>query len=460
MSKKNLDTLIEISPAETRAAQVDDAGVLYELLIDRVGQQSLVGNFYLGKVTQLEKGMDAAFVDIGTGEPGMINKAKELTEGKVLIVQVTRDARDGKGPALTRSPVLMDRYFAFTPGRKGLNWARAVGKGRDRAHLEAIMPNILGDKNEGYSVRGPAVGVAENVLEASIDRLRDRWTELQDLMRADRKPRLLMKAPSLIDRLLRDLESEARIAMDDRAVFLETEKKVKASYPDLEAGLLFHNSEESIFEDAGVEEQIEEALERVVRLKNGGTIAFDKTEAMIVIDVNMGKATAKGDDAIFNVNKMAAEEAARQIILRNLSGLIVIDFISLKNKGRLKRLIEALRSKFLKDSRHTDVLGLTAAGLMEITRQREGVSLEDLMTAPKRSEAYQPHPVAQGAAILRAAMRLRGAGRPVAYASTHTIDTLKGGALTEAMDICATRLGRPLHLYVGVDSTPPQVEME
>ncbi len=459
MSKKSLDTLIEISPAETRAAQVDENGVLFELLIDRVGQESLVGNFYLGKVTRLEKGMDAAFVDIGTDEPGLINKAKGLDEGKIIIVQVIRDARDGKGPALTRNPVLMDRYFAFTPDRKGINWARAVGKGRDRAHLEAILPSILGDA-EGYSVRGPAVSAAEPVLEACVDRLQSLWKELRDMARLDRSPRLLLKGPHLIDRLLRDLESESRIAMDDRAVFLETEKKIKTLYPDLEGGLLFHNSDESIFEDAGVEEQIEEALDREVRLKNGGTIAFDRTEAMIVIDVNMGKATAKGDDAIFNVNKMAAEEAARQIMLRNLSGLIVIDFISMKNKGRLKRLIEALRSKFLKDSRHTDVLGLTAAGLMEITRQREGVSLEDLMLAPKANEMREPHPVAQGASILRAAMRLRGAGKPVAHASTHTIDALKGGVLSEAMEICATRLGRPLHLYVGMDRTPPEVGME
>ncbi|MTI10504.1 ribonuclease E/G [Curvivirga aplysinae] len=460
MSKKGLDTLIEISLGETRAARIDEDGVLYELQVERAGQESLVGNFYLGKVTRVEKGMDAVFVDIGTDEPGLINRAKGLEEGKTLIVQVIRDARDGKGPALTRHPVLMDRYFAFTPGRKGVNWARAVGKGRDRAHLEAVLPQVLGEKTDGFSVRGPAVAVGEPILEESVDRLRQKWDVLRDMVREDRKPRLLEKAPKMIDRLLRDLEGETRIAMDDRSAYLEAEKTIKKLYPDLSQGLLYHDSEISIFEDTGVEEQIEEALEREVRLKNGGSLAFDKTEALIVIDVNMGSATAKGDDAIFQVNKAAAEEAARQIMLRNLSGLIVIDFISMKNKGRLKRLIEALRSKFLKDTRHTDVLGLTSAGLMEITRQREGVSLDDLMLKAKPVQSSTLNPVAQGCAVLRAATRLKGAGRPTAYASPEVIDALKGGVLSDAMEECTKRLGRPLHLYVGEDQMPPQVGME
>ncbi|MDX1736941.1 MAG: ribonuclease E/G, partial [Alphaproteobacteria bacterium] len=367
MSKKGLDTLVEFSPGETRAARVDEDGVLYELLIERAGQKSLVGNLYLGKVTRVEKGMDAVFVDIGLDEPGLINKAKGLDEGKVLIVQVTRDARDDKGVALTRHPVLMDRYFTLTPGRKGINWARAVGKGRDRAHLEAVLPTILGEKTDGFSVRGPAVAVGENVLQDSVDKLRARWEHLKDIVRDDRKPRLLEESPDLLNRLLRDCEGQTRFALDDRAIFLQTEKQAKKEYPDLQEGLLFHDADISLFEDSGIEEQIEEALSRRVELPRGGNIAIDRTEALTVIDVNMGSATAQGDDAIFQVNKVAAEEAARQIMLRNLSGLIVIDFISMKNKGRLKRLIETLRSKFLKDSHHTDVLGLTGAGLMEIT---------------------------------------------------------------------------------------------
>lgn len=456
MSKASLDTLIEVSPGEIRAAKVDEDGLLHDLLLERVGSKSLVGGIYVGRVTRIEKGMDAAFVDIGLGELALMNKAKGLAEGKNLIVQVSRDGRDGKGPAVTRNLALLDRFLAFTPGRKGLNWARAVGKGRDRARLEGLMAEFL-DGREGFTVRGPAVVAEGKHILRTIDRLEQRWAGLQEAFREDKSPRCLEAPLPLIDRLLRDADTEARFAIDDRAQFMRMEKLVAQDMPDLGEGLLFHKEASSIFDMAGVEEQIDEAVSRTVSIRGGGSMTFDQTEAMTVIDVNMGEGAKHGDDAIFQVNRRAAETVARQIILRNVSGLIVIDFISMRDKARAKKLVEILRARFRDDPRHTDVLGLTAGGLIEITRQREGVSLAQqllLVTPEQRST----HPVAQACAILRAAMRLKGAGKPTVAAGPAVIDALNG-PLKDGLDEAARRLGQPLILNEA-DHISPIVEMK
>lgn len=457
MSKAVFDTLIEVSPAEVRAARVDDDGVLYELLIDRVSAPGLVGGVYAGRVKRVEKGMDAAFVDIGTGELALLNRAKGIAEGKNLIVQVTRDARDGKGPAVTMRPALLGRYLGYTPGRQGLNWSRAVGKGRDRNRLEEELPPLL-DGEEGFSVRGPAVLADAALLQQEIDQLRSRWDAVLQAHKADKTPRRLEAPADLVETLMRDAEAEARFAVDDRAVFARMEKLAAKCMPDLAGGLLFQSGDRPIFEEAEVEEQIEDAVGRTVTLPGGGTVAFDSTEAMQVVDVNMGAGTKQGEDAVFQVNCRAAEEVARQIMLRNLSGLVVIDFISMKNKGRMKKLLEILKARFRHDLRHTDVLGLTAGGLIEITRQREGVPLADLLVR-RRPAVLEVDPLAQGCAILRAAIRMRGAGRPTAYGSPDVIEALRG-PLSDGMEEAARRLGQNLTLRVGMDNTPPDVRTE
>jgi len=262
----------------------------------------------------------------------------------------------------------------------------------------------------------------------------------------------------LLNKMFRDAEKNTRFALDDRELHLNSKKLVAEEMPDLKDVIAFHSGPGSLFEESGVNEQLDDALAREVELHGGGSIVFDRTEAMTVVDVNMGQGAKHGDDAIFKVNNLAAEEICRQITLRNLSGLIVIDFISMKNKNRAKKLVEVMRTRMNKDSRHTDVLGLTAAGLIEITRQREGVSLDNQMLQFSRTHV-RPLPVAQGAAVLRAALRLKGTGRPIAYGSTLVIEALKG-PLASALAETSRRLGQQLLLRVGDDTNPPTVEME
>ena len=456
MSKNAMDIYVEVSPAETRAAKVDSEGLMHEFVIERICDASLVGGIYLGRVVRVEKGMDAAFVDIGIGENGLINKAKGIAEGQWVVVQVTRDARDAKGPALTLNPALLGRYLGYTPGRKGINWARAVGKGRDRAGLETILSDMNIDM-DGFSIRGAAISANAGLLLAEFERLQTRWAAIQEGAK-QRKARLLEAPVSLFFKMLRDAERETRFALDDRALHLQAKKLVAQEMPDLKDNLAFHQGPEALFEEAGVNEQLEDGLSRVVELNGGGSLVFDRTEAMIVIDVNMGQGAKHGDDAVFKVNYLAAEEICRQITLRNLSGLIVIDFISMKNKNRAKKLVELMRQRMNKDARHADVLGLTAAGLIEITRQREGLSLDDQMLQFSRTH-IRPLPVAQGAEILRAALKLKGAGRPIAYGSTLVIEALKG-PLESALAETSRRLGQQLMLRVGDDLNPPNVEMD
>ena len=457
MSKNVPDTLIEVSPGEIRAARLDEEGNLLDLTIERIHEKTLVGGIYAGRIKRIEKGMDAAFVDIGLEELALLNKAKGLSEGENLIVQITRDARDGKGPGVTKNPSLLDRYLAYMPGRRGLNWARAVGKGRDRARLEDFMSEFL-DGREGYSVRGAAVAASGGALKSAIDKLEQRWEELQAAHKADSSPRCLEEPMGLIARLMRDAGAGARFAIDDRQAYLAAERDAKSTMTDLVDGLLFYKGKEPLFEEEEVDDQIDSALNRTMFIPGGGTLVFDSTEAMTVVDVNMADGGKHGDDAIFQVNRRAAEMVARQVMLRNISGLIVIDFISMKNKGRAKKLTEILRGLFRDDTRHTDVLGLTAAGLMEITRQREGKSLEAQLLLP-RYPVIEPRAEAQACAVLRHALRLTGAGKPTAYASQPVIDVLTG-PLAEGLAETSRRLGQDLILKEGEDLVPPQVEME
>jgi len=220
----------------------------------------------------------------------------------------------------------------------------------------------------------------------------------------------------------------------------------KQSTPDLDGRIALHDGRQPLFAEAGIEDQIAEALSRTVALPRGGSLVFDVLEALTAIDVNMGGAGTgrSSDDAILTLNRVAAAEAARQVMLRNIAGLIVIDFVSMRNKGNRRHLVEAVRRAFAGDRVVVDVLGMTPAGLVEVTRQRRGRSLADLVCMPPRRDPdWQP--AALACAALRAALRTLGAGRPVLRCHPSVAASLRGdlvGALAET----ERRLGQSLEL--------------
>ncbi len=472
VSAATQDILIEVSPGETRVAILRGVGgrpALYELLVDRMSRPSRVGAIVAGRVVRVDA--TGAFVDLGGGESGLIPRARGLTQGKRLAVQVVRDSAGGKGPGLTQSPVLSGRYLAIQPGRAGVTWSRRFG-GQRREALEAWVAAHAAPE-DGLTLRPPAAVVDDAVLTAELARLRDAWSAITVEAASAKPGTVLLAAPGLAERVLRDridVDGAVGILCDDRRLGTLIEKMIAETMPDLTGALTVHADPAPLFEAYGVEEQVETAVAHRTALAGGGTLVFDETEALTAIDVNMGEADGGGvgrgqsrtDAAIFALNRVAAGEVARHIVLRNLTGLIVIDFISLRNKGHRRDLVELLRRHLRSEATGSavpvDVLGMTAAGLVEVTRQRTAPPLADLMLGPT-NRLPAPAPDAQACAALRAALRLRGAGRPVLRAAPGVIALLEG-ALASAAAETGRRMGQPLQLVAEPGRTGYTLAME
>lgn len=439
-----MNVLIEVSPGETRAALVDGDGRLAEFMVERMGRESLVGAIVLGRVVGVEKGLDAAFVEIGAARPGFLRRAPDVHEGAAVVVQVTRDATGEKGTGLAWRPTMVGRYLAITPGRDGVNWSRSIRGGRERERLEGEIEALV-HEDEAIAVRAHAVSADRDMLAAEADRLRARWRDIESAATTAKPPATLLSAPGLIETLLRDRAGGA-VVFDDRAALAKTETLVGEAMPDLAEHLELHTRSEPLFAAAGIEEQLEAALARVVELPGGGRLTFDRTEALTAIDVDAGGAGGRksAEAAALAVNLEAAAEVARQIALRNIGGLIVVDFVSMRDKGNRRKLVEAVRRAFRGAAVTVDVLGMTAAGLVEITRRRSGPSLGEMLLQPD-DRAPNPDPEATACAALRAALRQTGAGRPVLEASPRVIGALEG-VLAPALAETNRRLGQALEL--------------
>lgn len=449
---------IEGSPAERRIGHLDTDGRAIAIDIDRMTRPRLAGAIYLARVRSVDKRMGAAFLDLGQGVSALLSKAKDVTEGDALLVQVARDAHDDKGPAVARQIVLWGRYLALQPGRGGgLQCARALGQGRRRAETLEEAEAALKDPTD-LILRGPAAVVLGEVLAAEADRLRTQWRGIQDKAKLSKAPALLLDAPEILDLTLREAGAEARIALDDRLDFAAVKEQVETTYPDLAPGLAFHQGPGSMFDAAGLSDVLEEAMGEDVPIPGGGRLTIQETRALTAIDVDIGGgeagATAKAE-ALHRLNRRAAEEIARQILLRRLSGLIVIDFAGIAQRGKMKALLDMLRSRLKGAEGHTDVLGISAAGLVEITRQRVGPSLADACLAPVglRRQAAD----AEAAEALRLALNLTGSGVPTVSLSKAAGEML-AGPLKSALAETERRMGRPLVLEPGAPRLDVRME--
>jgi Rne/Rng family ribonuclease len=283
-------------------------------------------------------------------------------------------------------------------------------------------------------------------LAAEADRLRALWADIRQRGAAAGKPGVLLPPPGLAERVLRDEAPAGGIVVDDRRLVADLAALAKDMAPDLADRIGFHDGKGPLFSEVGIDDQIAEALSRRVELPRGGSLVIDALEALTAIDVNMGGAGTgrASDDAILTLNRAAAAEAARQVMLRNIAGLIVIDFVSMRNKAHRRTLVEAVRRAFAGDRVVVDVLGMTPAGLVEVTRQRRGRSLSDIMCVPLgRDPDLQPAAVA--CAALRAAIRTLGAGRPVLRCHPTVAAALQGD-LAAALAETERRLGQTLEL--------------
>nr|WP_279663437.1 ribonuclease E/G [Ectobacillus ponti] len=388
---------------------VQEEGRVAEILYDRPGQGSLVGHLYAGRVAKVLPGMQAAFVDIGAEQHAYLHKddlpaaggrliQQLVHEGQRLLVQVTKDAVDTKGPKLTGKVELTGRYAVYMP----YEGTTAVSKKiRDEAKREELLS--LG--GQGVIFRSACAGVPLSVVEDELMRLRSLFEQLQQRLEQEKPPVPLHAAQSLLDRLFQEIpvETVAAVITDDRA-----------SVQDLKAyaeEVTLYSGKEDILLHHGLASEIEKALKKVVWLDNGAYLLIEQTETLTVIDVNTGKFTGKQTQqaTVRKTNELAAAEIARQLRLRDIGGMILIDFINMREREDQQAVRRALIEGLRRDAATVRVLDFTGLGILEMTRRRKRKSLRDLLLAPAGPYGgYKPSPEAAAYELERDLLQYRG----------------------------------------------------
>jgi Rne/Rng family ribonuclease len=366
-----------------------EEGRVVEFHYERDGEVSPVGNIYLGRVTHVEKGLGAAFVDIGMSEAAFLplsDAGMPVVEGAKIVVQVEREGRAGKGPRVTARVSLASVYLILLPGRRGVSISERIVDQDERSRLSDLVKTIA-EVGEGFMVRTAASGTQERNLREEATALRASWQELLGRQHV-RPPIVLYRQPPIDIRLLRDHGWRFDdVTYDQRNAAAAATTWLGSASPRLAARIGFRRGAEWDPPAGEVLVQVEDALQPRIDLPAGGGLVIEPTEAMTVIDVNaLSASNAQGDAAnervLLRTNLAAAAEIARQIRLRNIGGIVVIDFIDLKEGARRREVVDCLRASTADDSAPVWVGAMSRLGLVELTRRRRGPTLGDLMTKP------------------------------------------------------------------------------
>ena|SRR5690554_894751 len=397
----SIDFLINCTPQETRVA-LTEQGVVQELHVERTANRGIVGNIYLGRVVRVLPGMQSAFIDIGLERTAFLHVAdiwgerngtsqrsieRQLSEGQSVTVQVLKDPLGTKGARLSTQISLAGRMLVYLPQEKHIGISQRIEDETERERLrERLTALIPEDETGGYIVRTMAESASDKELAADIAYLRKLWAEIRSRGTSSRAPTLIHQDLDLAQRVLRDLvdDDTARLFVDSRENYQRLLAFAEEYMPKV-VPLLFHYSgERPLFDLHNVEEEIEKALARRVELKSGGYLILDQTEAMTTIDVNTGGFVGirNFDDTIFKTNLEAAQTIARQLRLRNLGGIIIIDFIDMESTEHRNQVLQELRKALTRDHTRMSISGFTALGLVEMTRKRTRESLTHLLCEP------------------------------------------------------------------------------
>ncbi|HYH27780.1 MAG TPA: Rne/Rng family ribonuclease [Actinomycetota bacterium] len=373
---------------------VAEDGQLAEHYVTRAGSRSMVGNIYVGRVQNVLPGMEAAFVDVGKGRnavlyAGEVSYDEEVDEdarrieqalkpGQSVVVQVTKDPMGGKGARLTGQVSLPGRYLVYVPDGGASGISRRLPE-KERNRLRDVLKKIR-PSGSGVIVRTAAEGASEEGLAADLERLRKAWDSIKRKSRRGKVPRLIYEEPELTVKVVRDVFSPVEfreIVTDAPAVYERVTAYLEDIAPDLLDKVRLHTGPLSVLEEFRVHEQIHKAIERKVWLPSGGYLIFDRTEAMTVIDVNTGKAVGKTnlEETVVATNLEAAKEIARQLRLRDIGGIIVIDFIDMLLQANRNKVIRALKEEMAQDRTRSQVFDITPLGLLEVTRKRVSAGL-------------------------------------------------------------------------------------
>jgi ribonuclease E len=388
--------LIHASHGRTQIAVLENR-VLIQHYVTRETTQTMVGNIYLGRVQNVIAGMEAAFVDLGRGRnavlyAGEVNYAPEdlegdappriekvLKSGQPVLVQVTKDPIGTKGARLTAQISLAGRYLVLAPEQRLTGISRRLHED-ERSRLRQILRDIRPD-GHGVIVRTAAEGASKEALQRDLQHLVKQWEEVKKKQKKAKAPAILNEEPELVMRVVRDIFSGdfEQVVVDSREIYERIKSYLDGVAPELLDKLQLYAASLPVFEAFHVTEQIHKALERKVWLPSGGSIVIDRTEAMTVIDVNTGRFVGKGgslEDTVYKNNLEAAEEVARQLRLRDIGGIILIDFIDMLSMSNRTEVLRTLKRALARDKVRSQVSDeISKLGLVEMTRKRASEGL-------------------------------------------------------------------------------------
>jgi ribonuclease G len=398
----NEEILINVTPQETRVA-VMHQGVVQELHVERSGSRGLVGNIYLGEVSRVLPGMQSAFIQIGLDRAAFLHVAdiwghrqnheeakpieRILHDGQKLLVQVIKDPIGTKGARLSTQVSIAGRLLVYLPQESHIGISQRIEDEAERALLREKLQHLIpADEPGGFIVRTMAETASEMELGTDIEYLRKLWSDIRETAATATAPALLYQDLTLSLRVLRDFVNDQcdRVLVDSRETLQRMQTFANDYTLSFADRIEHYTGDRPLFDLYGVEDEIERALARRVPLKSGGYLIIDQTEALTTIDVNTGGFVGgrNFDDTIFKTNLEAAQVIARQLRLRNLGGIIILDFIDMDNEVHRDAVLSEFKKALVLDRTRMTVNGFTQLGLVEMTRKRTRESLAHILCEP------------------------------------------------------------------------------
>ena len=472
------ELLINVTPRETRVAVVEN-GVLQEVYIERDSCRGLVGNIYKGRVCRVLPGMQAAFLEVGLErtaflherdiharnsdvQPENIEKnssiSELLREGQSVLVQVIKDPIGSKGARLSTHISIPARNLVYMPGSEHIGISQRITNEEERERLKGLVEKCARNfVSGGYIVRTVAEGVGEEEICADMTFLHKLWGSVQDRNESESSGVLIHEDMPLAMRIMRDLAGVEleKIRIDSRETYQKATRFAGKFIPELEPRIEYYPGERPVFDLYGVEDEIQRALERKVELKSGGYLIIDQTEAMTTIDVNTGAFVGHRnlEETIFKTNLEATQTIARQLRLRNLGGIIIIDFIDMESVEHRAQVLHALEKVLDRDHARANITEVSDLGLVEMTRKRTRESLEHVLceecpTCSGRGSLKTAETVCYEVfrEILRAARQF-DAQRFMVLASQEVVDLLLDEESTSVADL-ESFIGKPVVFQV------------
>jgi len=395
------ELLINVTPQETRVATVEN-GMLQEVIIERARKRGLVGNIYKGKVCRVLPGMQAAFLEIGLARTAFLHLSDIITpedkkedgqelsigdvlrDGQELLVQVAKDPMGTKGARLTTHITIPARYLVYMPNSSHIGVSQKLEDEDERERLKDIIKNLLPEFNGGgYIVRTVAEGISKEAVHADMVFLQKLWQCIIESKKEVKVSSLVYEELSLAMRVMRDIAGSNidAIRIDSRETYNKVIKFASKFIPELAPRIEYYPGERPIFDLYGAEDEIQRALQSKIKLKSGGYLIIDQTEAMTTVDINTGGYVGNRnlEETIFKTNLEATQSIVRQLRLRNLGGIIIVDFIDMRDPEHKRQVLRTFEKALERDHAKTCITEVSNLGLIEMTRKRTRESLEHIL---------------------------------------------------------------------------------